>query len=95
MPPTDSPPSTAEFADEAITLTTGLGILTIALAPLALPALILVIVPLVVLAIPVALLAAIVIAPIKLVGRAFRASRARRARAGEPLRLSGHPKPLG
>lgn len=72
-------PSPSEVTSEVVTLSAGLGILTMALFPVALPGLLLfVVAPLLLVAVPALLLAALVVPPLWLARRVSR----RRSRAG-------------
>ena len=76
-------PSTTELATEVNGLLAGLGILTVALFPFAVPCLVLVVAPVAVLALAGALLAAPLVLPLWLFRR-FRRGRARRRAHGSP-----------
>jgi hypothetical protein len=82
-----TPPTAAEYVDEASRWNVGAGILTMALAPFALPGIVLILVlalPFLAVGLVGALLAGLVLLPLRL-GRALRA---RRRRAEEPRRAS-------
>jgi hypothetical protein len=85
-----TPPTTAEYVDEASRWNVGAGILTMALAPFALPGIVLILIlalPFLVVGLAGALLAGLVLLPLRLGG----ALRARRRHAEEPRRASRAP----
>jgi hypothetical protein len=81
MQPSRIGPSPSEVTSEIVTLSAGLGILTMALFPIALPGLLLfVVAPLALVAVPALLLAGLLIPPLWLARRVSR-RRSRRSRA--------------